>query len=166
MKLASFEAIASAFHEAEVRYLVAGGLAVNAHGYLRFTKDVDFVIQLSPDNISAAFAALHTLGYQPRVPITKEQFADAEQRNSWIRNKGMKVLQFWSDSHPDTPIDVFVTEPFNFDEEYQRALMKPLGKISIRFVSIPTLIKLKQEAGRREDQIDIEYLQTLMKSND
>ncbi len=25
----------------EVRYLVAGGLAVNAHGYLRFTKDIE-----------------------------------------------------------------------------------------------------------------------------
>ena len=34
-----------------MRYLVAGGLAVNAHGFLRFTKDVDLVIELVPDNI-------------------------------------------------------------------------------------------------------------------
>jgi len=45
MKLASFEAIARALDDAGVRYLVAGGLAVNAHGYLRFTKDVDIVVQ-------------------------------------------------------------------------------------------------------------------------
>jgi len=35
MKLTSFEAIVRALDEAGVRYLVAGGLAVNAHGYLR-----------------------------------------------------------------------------------------------------------------------------------
>lgn len=34
MKLASFEAIVRVLDEAAVRYLVADGLAVNAHGYL------------------------------------------------------------------------------------------------------------------------------------
>ena len=38
MKLASFEAIVRALEDAGVRYLVAGGIAVNAHGYLRFTQ--------------------------------------------------------------------------------------------------------------------------------
>lgn len=45
MKLISFEAIVRTLNEAGIRYLVAGGLAVSAHGYLRFTKDADFVIQ-------------------------------------------------------------------------------------------------------------------------
>ena len=54
MKLASFEALEAG----GVRYLVAGGLAVGAHGYLRFTKDVDIVIQLIPDNIERTFTAL------------------------------------------------------------------------------------------------------------
>ena len=64
MKLASFEAIVRALSEAGVRYLIAGGLAVNAHGYLRFTKDADFVVQVIPDNIKRAFrgAWLHTTG--------------------------------------------------------------------------------------------------------
>ena len=52
MKLASFDALVSALQQAGVRYLIAGGLAVNAHGYLRFTKDVDVdvVVRLVPDN--------------------------------------------------------------------------------------------------------------------
>ena len=41
MKLASFEALVTALESAGARYLVAGGLAVNAYGYLRFTKYVD-----------------------------------------------------------------------------------------------------------------------------
>jgi hypothetical protein len=159
MKLASFEAIVRALEGAGVRYLVAGGLAVGAHGYMRFTKDADIVIQLLPENIQRAFAALGALGYRPLVPITGEQFANAAQRESWIRDKGMQVLQFWSDAHRETPVDLFVSEPFNFDEEYGRALVKPLyATIPVRFVSIPTLIRMKEAAGRPQDRIDIEHL--------
>ncbi len=38
MKLTSFEALVAALESAGVRYLIAGGLAVVAHGYARFTK--------------------------------------------------------------------------------------------------------------------------------
>ena len=159
MKLASFEAIVRALNEAGVRYLVAGGLAVNAHGYLRFTKDADFVVQLIPDNIKRAFAALEALGYTPLAPVTAEQFADRATREGWIRDKGMQVLQLWSDSHRETSIDIFVQEPFSFDEEYVNALIKPLyGSIEVRFVSITTLITMKEAVGREQDRIDIEHL--------
>jgi len=67
MKLTSLEAIFRALNDAGVRYLVADGLAVNAHGYLRYTKDVDFVVALEPDNIIEAFRGLGTLGYKPLV---------------------------------------------------------------------------------------------------
>lgn len=159
MRLGSFEAIVRALNEAGVRYLVAGGLAVNAHGYLRFTKDADLVVQLIPENVQRAFAALDALGYRPMVPITAEQFANASLRETWIRDKGMQVLQFWSDRHIETPIDMFVTEPFAFDDEYAAALVKPLyGTIDVRFVAIPALIRMKEAAGRPQDLIDIEHL--------
>lgn len=165
VKLASFEAIVRALEGAGVRYLVAGGLAVNAHGYLRFTKDVDFVVQLIPDNVERAFAALGALGYRPTVPVTAVQFGNSALRESWIRDKGMQVLQFWSDAHRETPVDVFVSEPFPFDEEFERALVKPLyGTTPVRFVSIPALIRMKEAAGRTQDRIDIEYLR--MRSED
>ncbi len=167
MKLDSVEKIFRALNTAGVQYLVAGGLAVNAHGYLRFTKDVDFVIRLLPENIRRAFVAFEGLGYRPNVPVTGEQFADAEQRQRWIEEKGMQVLQLWSDAHRETPIDIFVTEPFPFGAEYQRALVKPLyGEIEVRFVSIPTLIKMKEVAGRPQDRIDIENLRRLQEEGD
>lgn len=161
MTLGSFDLLVRALEEAGVRYLVAGGLAVNAHGYLRFTRDIDLVLQLAPDNILSAFAALEKLGYKPLVPVSAGEFADAKTRGQWIRDKGMTVLNFWSQSHRDTPVDVFVTEPFPFDEEYVQALIKPLGSIPVRFVSIPSLIRMKEIAGRQQDRIDIEYLRKL-----
>ncbi len=159
MRLASFEAIARALQGARARYLVAGGLAVNAHGYLRFTKDVDLVIQLDPDNLRRALAALATLGYRPAIPVTVEQFADATQREQWVREKNMQVFQLWSEAHIETPIDVFVSEPFAFDDEYDRAVIKPLrDDLPVRFVTIPTLIRMKELANRDQDRIDIEHL--------
>jgi hypothetical protein len=40
-------------------------------------------------------------------------------------------------------------------------LVKPLGPVAVRFVSIPTLIRMKEAAGRAQDKIDIEYLRKL-----
>ena len=164
MRLASFTAIASALQDAGVRYLIAGGMAVNAHGYARFTKDVDVVVQLAPANIQRAFTALATLGYRPAVPVRPEQFAEPETRAGWIRDKGMQVLQLWSDAHSETPIDLFVTEPFDFDAEYDRALVKHLyGTVAVRFVSLPMLIDMKRTVGRPQDLIDVEHLNERVK---
>ncbi|MDP1675043.1 MAG: hypothetical protein Q8L65_18275 [Burkholderiales bacterium] len=73
----------------------------------------------------------------------------------------MKVLQFWSDAHRETPVDMFVIEPFDFEQEYGVSLDKPLGDIHVRFVSIPTLIRMKETAGRPQDKLDIEELRLL-----
>ena len=162
MKLAAFEAITAALRDARVRYLVAGGLAVNAHGYLRLTYDVDLVIQLEADNIRTAFGALAALGYRPNVPVNAEQFADEAQRARWIRDKGMQVLNFHSDRHRPVTVDVFVTEPFDFDSEYEAAMQGELAPgLTVRFVSISTLIAMKQLANRPRDLDDIEHLRMI-----
>lgn len=49
--------------------------------------------------------------------------------------------------------------PSDFENEYVRASVKPLGSITIRFVSMPTLIRMKRAAGRSQDMVDIEHLQ-------
>ena len=117
------------------------------------------MVQLLPQNIERTFAALRALDYRPSVPVTAVQFADPVTREAWITQKGMQVLQFWSDRHRETPVDLFVRDPFDFETEYARALVKPLGSINIRFVSIPALIRMKRAAGRPQDRIDIEHLQ-------
>jgi len=166
MKLASFDALVKALEDAHVRYLVAGGLAVNAHGLLRFTKDVDLVVQLVPENIERAYAAMGALGYRPIVPVQASQLADRATREGWIRDKGMQVLQFWSDAHPETPVDVFVAEPFDFEREHRNALIKPLGSVAVRFVSIRALIAMKEAAGRPQDRSDVEHLRKRLDDDD
>ena len=158
MKLASLEAIVRSLNEANVLYLVAGGLAVNAHGYIRFTQDVDLVIALDSANIVRAFEMLARLGYRPAVPVTAEQFADSEQRQQWIRDKGMKVLNFFSDRHRETTVDIFVEEPFEFDAEHRAAFAGELAPgLTMQFVSIRALIAMKQVANRPRDMDDIQH---------
>jgi hypothetical protein len=132
VKLASIEAIAVALEKAKTRYLVVGGLAVAAHGFGRATFDIDLVVQLQPENILQAMTALRSLGYRPSLPVTASQFADAALRESWIRDKGMVVLQLTSDQHRE-----------------------------LRFVSLNSLIAMKEAAGREKDLEDIRQLKLI-----
>jgi hypothetical protein len=167
MKLASFDEIVRVLTEAGVHFLVVGGLAVNAHGYLRYTNDVDVVVRLSHDDIAAAFRALAKIDYYPAVPITAEQFADPALREQWRKEKGMLVLKFWSDLHRDTPLDIFVYHPFDFDLEYERALTSTHpNHSSARFASIRALIAMKEAAGRPHDLTDIEKLRQIEEIRD
>lgn len=152
MRLSSFEAIVRAFNDANVPFLLVGGLAVNAHGYGRHTWDVDLVVQLQPAVIHAAFNAFGALGYRPRVPVTADGFSDPEERSRWIAEKG----------HRETPVDVFVTEPFEFDEEYRRAMVVEVAPgVQVRILRLETLLALKREAGRPQDLADIAELELL-----
>jgi hypothetical protein len=163
MGLASFEAIIRALAAAGVKYLVAGGLAVNAHGFLRQTKDADLVVQLVPDNIDALFTALASIGYRPIVPVDAAQFSDPELRGILVSQRNMKVLQFYSDLHRDTPVDVFAFEPFDFEAEYANAMLKSFsGATTVPFVSLRTLIQMKTDIGRAQDRIDVENLSLML----
>lgn len=167
MKLASFEAIVRALNEANVPFIVVGGLAVNAHGYGRQTWDVDLVIRLEPQAIRAAFGALARLGYRPRVPVTAEGFADPEQRARWMEERGMTVLNFHSDGHRETPVDIFVAEPFDFEAEYRRALVEEVAPgVPVRILCLAALLELKREAGRPQDLADIAELRLLHGESD
>ncbi|HEY6001176.1 MAG TPA: nucleotidyl transferase AbiEii/AbiGii toxin family protein [bacterium] len=166
MKLKSVRAIARSLQKADVRCLFAGGIAVVAHGYGRMTFDVDVVLQLEPENIQRGFRALARLGYSPRVPVTAEQFADAAVREGWVREKGMRVLNLFSDRHRETPIDIFVEEPFDFDKAFAAARCEEIEPgVTMRFVDRRRLIAMKKRAGRPKDLDDIEHLRRLQQDH-
>ena len=159
MKLASLEAVFRALNAADVRYLIVGGLAVIAHGYVRFTQDLDLVIALDSDNVRRAMDALGRLGYRPKVPVKASDFADPALRESWIREKQMLVFQLVSDLHPSVSVDVFVQEPFPFSDEWERALKHEIApNLMVPVVSLETLLGLKRAANRPNDQQDIRIL--------
>lgn len=159
--MTEIERVLRALETAGVRYLVVGGVAVVLHGHPRFTADLDLAVALEPANVRAAFTALATLGYRPRVPVSAEMFADPEQRRRLVVEKGMTVLSFASPELPMTEVDVFADPPFVFAETYERAARVDLGDVAVRVASIRDVIVMKRRVGRPKDLEDVAVLERL-----
>jgi hypothetical protein len=162
MEVRSVEAIVQALNAADVRYLVVGGLAVNAHGFERLTRDIDLVIGLERENIVRGLRALLNIGYSLAIPVSPEEFADPKRREEWRREKNMVVLKLWSDVHRRTPIDVFIYEPFDFDRELKEASWHNVAvNLKAPILRRQALIEMKREAGRPQDLIDVAEMEAI-----
>lgn len=159
MKLRTLETILRALNLADVQYLVAGGVAVNAYGHQRLTQDLDLVIGLRRENVLRALEILSGLGYRPIVPVGIAEFADPEKRREWIERKNMQVFSLESDTYPETTVDIFAQEPFVFEVELAAAEVHELAPgVSLPLVRLRTLITMKREANRPVDQDDVRHL--------
>ena len=159
MEVRSVEAIVKALNDADVKYLIVGGLAVNAHGYVRLTRDVDIVLHLEKRNVVRGLNALFKAGFRMAIPEKPEAFADKKTRERWRREKNMITLKLWSDEHQRTPVDIFVYEPFDFRKEIAKMSEEEVCPgVLAPVVSLKTLLKMKREAGRPKDLEDIEEL--------
>lgn len=153
--------VLEALYKSEARYLVVGGVAVVLHGHPRFTADLDLVLALDEPNVRLAMKALQSLGYRPRAPVGADDFANRSIREEWIRDKNLTVFSMWSGKLPATEIDIFVREPFEFDDAYARALSVDLPFARVSVASLDDLIALKKAAGRPKDLEDIAALEKL-----
>src|SRR5690349_7228743 len=114
MTVRSVVDIVRALNATGERYLIAGGLAVVAHGYVRLTFDVDLMLDFASPGLARMVQTLSDLGYSPKlVPIPLSALADPEQRTRWVRDKGAIVLNLHSPVHPQTNVDVFLNLPLN-----------------------------------------------------
>ncbi|MDD5308708.1 MAG: hypothetical protein PHU25_15430 [Deltaproteobacteria bacterium] len=168
MERGSIEEIVKALNGGGVRYLVAGGLAVVAHGYVRFTADLDIILDMDEANLRRAARALSSLGYRPRAPVPLDAFADAKERERWVAEKGLTVFSLWSPQHAATEVDLFVRQPFeDFDKAYAAASRFEIAPgVTMTVVGLDDLFRLKVEAGRPRDAEDIERLQRLNGNGD
>ncbi len=153
-----------ALNEANVQYIVVGGLATVLHGYARFTADVDLVINLNPAEAKKAINVITSIGLKPRAPVDPMQFTDEKIRESWVTDKNMLVFSFFDPNNPLMVLDVFIREPFPFDEMIERVVHMNLGELSVPVCAINDLIEMKKKAGRPKDLEDIKYLESLQNS--
>lgn len=156
------ENLFASLNAAHVRYLVVGGLAVLAHGYLRVTRDLDLVISLDGNNPRRALELFASYGYRPNIPVDLMDFADPKKRRTWQQEKGMQVYQLVSEQLMDCPVDLFVEEPFAFSDMYAKRVEYELGVGTvIPVVGLQHLRAMKQQAGRPRDLLDLEELDQL-----
>lgn len=157
-----FESIFRELEERQVKYLVIGGIAVNFHGYDRVTGDLDIFVDLGKENLEKFIAAIKSVGWRPRLPVSLEAFADPKKRQSWIREKGMKVFSIYNPKNEVEHVDVMTESYLDFEKAYPKRKMIAARGIEIPLVSIPDLIRLKKIANRGRDKTDIRALRKIM----
>lgn len=159
--MALFEPVFDALEAAGVRYVVVGGVAVVLHGHARLTADLDIAVDLSPQAATQAMEALVGLGLRPRLPVEVAGFADPAVRARWIDEQNMTVFSLWDPEDPLRSVDVFVENPIDFEELWQRSELVELSGTRTRIASIADLIRLKRIAARPQDHADIDALEAI-----
>jgi predicted nucleotidyltransferase len=157
-----FQTIFKELNHLGIDYLVVGGLAVNFHGIPRMTYDIDLMVHLERENILKLVSKLTQWGYKPKIPIDPRDLADETKRNSWVHEKGMKALNFYSETLPIGEIDILIDSPIPYEELRSRAVRVELQDEKIPTASIHDLIELKVRAGRKQDLADVEHLRMVL----
>ncbi len=122
------------------------------------------VIQLERENVLRAMNALTAIGYRPLIPVDAAQFADDQLRQQWRDEKGHDCLSScWIPHRESTQIDIFVSEPFVFEQDSKW----PIGTLGERLrapvLRIEALIAMKQAAGRPQDLADAAVLRDILR---
>lgn len=150
--------------DADVDYVLVGGLAVALHGYQRVTMDVDVVLAMDEKNLQRFIASARAAGLQPVIPVDIESLARPELLQQWHREKGMLAFGLRHPAGMATVIDVLIKPVVPYAELRRDASVIEVGPLKIPVASIDHLIAMKSGTGRGKDQIDIEELRKIQAS--
>jgi hypothetical protein len=149
-------------HCLKVKYLVAGGVAVNLHQVNRATMDLDLIVHLKKENVEKFSNVMAFLGFVPKVPVDPNLLGNKKERTKWIEEKNMIVFSFVNPDNPIEIVDVFVKEPLPFGQLYKRRKDVKAFGTTIPVLGIQDLVFLKESADRPKDQFDIYALKSLL----
>lgn len=148
--------IFAALQRHEVEYLTIGGVAVNAHGHVRNTRDVDILIEWSAENMRRLAAALDDLDarlFGVDADLLDVDPCDPED----LLNGGNFTLRTVAGG-----LDLFdpseVPGGRPYEEMRPRAVEAVVDGIAVRAVGFDDLIRLKRESGRDRDLEDVATL--------
>jgi hypothetical protein len=146
-------ALLEALSEAEVRFVVIGGVAVGAHGYVRGTEDLDLVPDPDPDNLARLTEALRML--ESTLPTVGERpFNPATDAGVIRRGGNVTAMTRFGE------LDVVqrargVPSYSQLDED---AVDSELLGVPVRICSLARLREMKRAQGRAQDRADLENL--------
>ena len=142
-----FKEFIQLLNEYKVKYLVIGGYAVNFHGYPRYTKDIDFWLWMTPDNIAQLIKVLKEFGFGS-LNLGLEDFMTPDN-----------IIQLGYEPYR---IDLLVDlEGVEFEDCFERRTEGELDEVKINFLSLQDLILTKKTAARLQDLADAEQLEKI-----
>jgi hypothetical protein len=135
-------ALCSALNTQGARYVVIGGFAINHHGYIRATEDIDLLIDVDPGNQSRIRKALEIL---PDKAI--REFGDDDFRDYTVVRVSDEIL-----------VDVMTAAcGVEFEEASRGVEVANIQGVSIPFASPELLLRMKQ-THRENDVADRIFL--------
>lgn len=144
-----FEDFVASLNEHKVRYLIIGGWAAGFHGYPRFTKDIDVLIDRTDRNAAATRDAIYDF-FNGRPPETIDPYRD-------LMNPEL-VLQL---GMPPNRVDLLSQVPGidDFDAAWRRRARGSIGRSKASFAGLEDLLASKRAAGRPQDLADVAILE-------
>jgi hypothetical protein len=151
---ADHEEIIRILVEGGVDFLLAGGMAVQAHGYPRYTFDVDIIPRPDSRNLERLASVLREIGATAvddrgnRLPLDLSH-AESLAVGNYFLDTRLGAVDLFNGPRPD------LKRYRRLDEAATEAT---LGELSVRIVGKDDLIAMKREAGRDKDLRDIAAL--------
>ena len=140
-----FVDLLAAFGDADVHYLIIGGYAVGYHDRPRTTKDLDILLDPSPENIHRACRALLAFGAHGDIAAHLE--AAIEDEVVWM-------------GHPPVRVDLLKDAPgVDFASAWTRRVTGVWNGVPVSVISRADLIRSKRASGREQDLIDARNLE-------
>lgn len=150
-----FADLLECLNEARVDYMLIGGYAVMAHGYLRATQDLDIWVRATPDNAERAMAAMDAFGLPPG--LSKDDLARVE---------GPPPTGFRF-GRPPFAVDLITSmQGVDFDEAWAGSVLRSFDGLAVRVIGRAALIANKRATGRLKDAADVEALEALADLDD
>ena len=153
--MADYQSILREFHKRKLQYLIVGGVAVNLHGYPRFTNDIDILLALDHNNLAIMAGIMEVMGYQQRLPIDIQELDDENRVRTLMKEKGLIAYSFIHAKEPQFNIDVLVGESIEFEKFSSHKIIAEAWGLPIPVVSIDDLIAMKKNSDREKDVQDV-----------
>ena len=149
-----------------VDFVLVGGLAVQLHGYMRMTYDIDLVLAMSDENLTRFIDAAKGLGFVPVIPVSIEALKDAEQIERWYSETGMLAFALREPTIAGSIVDVLVRPDVSYERLVAEAVDGELFGRKIKIASVDHLLEMKRIANRPKDQLDIIALEKIKRGED
>lgn len=148
-------AIFRAFDREQVDYILVGGVALNMHGIIRVTEDVDFFIRPTPENVERVKRALRSVWNDPEIDTISAEDVCGQYPTIRYGPPGEEFV-----------VDLLsrLGETFRFDDLESQEI--DVEGVKARIATPETLYRMKKDTLRPIDHADAATLKEKFRIKD
>jgi hypothetical protein len=156
-----FDELLARLVQADVRFVVIGGLALGSWGVVRGTKDCDIAPDPAPENLDRLAHVVAELGGHVQLG---ESLLGSERSIAVLLRSGERALIATQLGDLDVVQGLEGVPPY--DELRARAIHVEMTGVTIAICALEHLRTMKRAAGRPRDLVDLEDLDAAQPGQD